>query len=1156
MKYFLYTILSLLPFLLQSQNPGDTTVVQAFTFGSPQDAEIQFPSEEKQYEKILMLYTLRCVPGGAGGLEYPCGEWDYLTYSYLFEPTGIMDSTRFEQANFLINRAESSEFEYQENPLYDIVQHTDTVYVSNDNSGENLISLGENNGLHEANMRQTDYYRQQFILSRAELVNSMGALRTLKGLALELSSGEAEIDHVSIRLQHTTSQNYDSPVSLINPTLCYQKKKNLNLGTNRFHFDQFFEWDGNSSIIVDIIYEDRSNATNEILGFEGDSNFECFESSNQDSYLNFGGGDMIDLNGAEDIFSAVDEQITISFWCYGDPDVQPINNSIVEGVNKNGRRVLNIHMPWSNGQIYWDAGIDRGGNYDRINKLADPWRYEGGWHHYAFTKNTATGEMKIYQDGRLWHSGSDRSRSMASVTEFRLGSMANNSNYYRGFMDEFRVWNKELSEDEIADWMNKTVDQNHPSYQNLLVYMDFNEDSYVYTNKVDQSPIGESFGLPSRHNETANNLMIDYWHRSSRPVVHLLTDDYNLDIQEIHSYSDTVYREPVALELFNDPDSPEQRTDLRYVWPAEETYVLDENGTQISVNQNYTNDEMLSLSYTPYYSDPFEVIERFEIGRYITPYGIGLDLGEGWTWVFDVTDYMPLLRGNKRLVAGNWQELLDLKFLFIEGTPDRDVLSIRNLQTGSFAYANSIDANAALTPDTIQFMAETEHAKLKIRNSGHGFGGNLNCSEFCPRNNQIRINGVTEFMQNLWRDDCGENPLYPQGGTWVYDRANWCPGAEVNADEYELAGVVDFNDEVVIDYHLQDGYTWNGSGSRPTYIIESQIVEYGPYNHSLDMAVVDIIAPNKEEIHLRSNPTCGEPIVKFANKGSATVNQIKVNYGLAGIMDKSTEFTDLNLAPNEEITLNLPSLTQGTWPENDDLTFYVEIFEVNASSDEYTFNNRAVSEYEDAAKLNSSYVGFIVEVRTNNNGNETSYTVTDADGNEVLSMSNLSSNTTYRDTIYTEEGCYNFTIFDSGQDGLQWWANSAQGSGYANIRGLIQQGFGVTFKGVDPDFGSFSSISFTAGDPITSTSEELDNDWNFSVFPNPASDYFELRFDKIDLSAVDVKIHNHAGQEVFQETRRFDTVLEFNDLQLSEGLYFITVRQGENQSVRKLVVGQ
>lgn len=33
------------------------------------------------------------------------------------------------------------------------------------------------------------------------------------------------------------------------------------------------------------------------------------------------------------------------------------------------------------------------------------------------------------------------------------------------------------------------------------------------------------------------------------------------------------------------------------------------------------------------------------------------------------------------------------------------------------------------------------------------------------------------YQHNLWRNDCSYNPCSPQGGTWYYDRAGWCPGA-------------------------------------------------------------------------------------------------------------------------------------------------------------------------------------------------------------------------------------------------------------------------------------------------------------------------------------------------------------------------------------------
>ena len=84
-------------------------------------------------------------------------------------------------------------------------------------------------------------------------------------------------------------------------------------------------------------------------------------------------------------------------------------------------------------------------------------------------------------------------------------------------------------------------------------------------------------------------------------------------------------------------------TDLHYGWPADlvtstsmewgdtlSTYTL--SGEAVA----YNNEDL------DYWSEPFEIIDRYELARYITPYGINLTLGpDGWAWVFDVTDYAP-----------------------------------------------------------------------------------------------------------------------------------------------------------------------------------------------------------------------------------------------------------------------------------------------------------------------------------------------------------------------------------------------------------------------------------------------------------------------------------------------------------------------------------
>ena len=51
-----------------------------------------------------MYHTLKCFEDGtAGGLGYACGEWDYLTYNYLFDHTGTLDSNLLTHPHWLVD---------------------------------------------------------------------------------------------------------------------------------------------------------------------------------------------------------------------------------------------------------------------------------------------------------------------------------------------------------------------------------------------------------------------------------------------------------------------------------------------------------------------------------------------------------------------------------------------------------------------------------------------------------------------------------------------------------------------------------------------------------------------------------------------------------------------------------------------------------------------------------------------------------------------------------------------------------------------------------------------------------------------------------------------------------------------------------------------
>jgi hypothetical protein len=60
--------------------------------------------------------------------------------------------------------------------------------------------------------------------------------------------------------------------------------------------------------------------------------------------------------------------------------------------------------------------------------------------------------------------------------------------------------------------------------------------------------------------------------------------------------------------------------------------------------------------------------------------------------------------------------------------------------------------------------------------TGHGQGNLDNCAEFCAKTHSYVVGGKS-FDRRIWREDCASNPVQPQGGTWKYPRAGWCPGS-------------------------------------------------------------------------------------------------------------------------------------------------------------------------------------------------------------------------------------------------------------------------------------------------------------------------------------------------------------------------------------------
>jgi hypothetical protein len=84
---------------------------------------------------------------------------------------------------------------------------------------------------------------------------------------------------------------------------------------------------------------------------------------------------------------------------------------------------------------------------------------DNGWHHVVGVFSRSSGEIRGYIDGKLEQStGADANLNIGTEAEARLGRSSQQSasaDWYAGLIDEVRVYNKALSNDEVKQNFDK-----------------------------------------------------------------------------------------------------------------------------------------------------------------------------------------------------------------------------------------------------------------------------------------------------------------------------------------------------------------------------------------------------------------------------------------------------------------------------------------------------------------------------------------------------------------------------------------------------------------------------------------------------------------------------------------------------------------------------
>jgi len=1159
MKKLFYLLIGA-SFIIQSsaQNPGDTIVVQTFihdawtdgtgnsTGSGARDTVAYFPNDTSlTFEKIIMSYNMRCKDNNSnnpgGNSRIGCGAWDYSCQTYIHDSTRI-DSILSKQASHTISSFSGNIYNYSLSPVYNYYQFQQQTALINSIISEDTIHIGNGaDSLDFVIATERNSHKSQFLYKANELV-ALGLLNdTINALSLNVLSGSQTANFLTIKLKLTT----DSMLGNINPhingfTEVYNANTLLNSGVNRFQFINDFVWDSVSNIIVEFSITNSTNGSATLIeGEQANNNLGLF--SNDANHITVNSAESIDLPTSA--MSSISNEVTVSFWINGNANVLPQNTTIIEGYDVNNNRTLNIHFPWSNGRMYWDCGNSGTSSYDRIDKAASLSEYTDGWSHWAFTKNATPGDLKIYRNGVLWHSGTGHTRTI-DIATLKLASQGNANGYFwDGHIKEVRIFDKELAVATINDWMIKRIDNSHPDYTNLVAHYPLNEGQGTTSldNTINQQ-IATFSGNVNWNYTRGNKIGQFFTEVNSRPNINFYQGQYSLTIttdtilDSLIASANTITQYAIVPNYGTLQNDSIATVSTNTYWEAI-SYLFDANGNVLSVDT--TNiDGLISITDLTYYK---RYPMAFQIMSFVTPYGMGLDFGAtGKTWYFDVTDYSPVLKGNKQITmsgGGQWQEDMDIKFLFIVGTPTRDVLEMQQIWRPQSKGYTTIMSDDAFEARSHTLLSNATSFKLRTSITGHGQEG-----EFIPRTHTLNLDGSnpSTYSWQVWTE-CADNPIYPQGGTWIYDRAGWCPGKETDLREDDITPFVTPGQSHIFDYGI------DGASGSSNYWVNCQLVSYDDPNFSIDASIAEILSPTTSIKHYRRNPMCSKPEVVLQNTGSSTLTSVGIKYWINGGQQHTYNWSG-NLDFLEKVEIELPDptslwLTINTASSN---KFYVEIFEVNSSTDQYLHNNLMTSTFEASVSYPNTFALWfetnsgVVNVATQES--ENSWKFLNSDDNILFSSNILYANTNYRDTLTFDDGCYTFIINDEDEDGFDFWANN-DGSGMARFREL---GAGW-LHAFDGDFGKFIFYEFKVGSSSSSIEQE---NYNINIYPNPSKDDIIISG---DLSAFsEFIIVDNLGKIVLAEQINKNAISQkINIKSLAKGIYFVEIDDGK--IIRKIV---
>jgi hypothetical protein len=1130
----------------------DTTVVQTLTWDSVGRAGFYHFPDEGSFERVVMLYNMRChhaLVSNGNKPEQGCGQWDYNCETFIWDSTRT-DSLRNKWPSAIVtNWPQYSNYPYTTRPTYSVVRHNEKLASYSPAPSLTAISTARDSGSTTEPFGGT-VSRSLYLYKASELITDGLKTAPIIG-AITLNNGAGmggSVRDLRIRMHLVKNGVFGEALSRDTAFAeVYRATTSIASGNNTLYFYKSFTWDSVSDIAVEISHTQKITDFPGLLLSSGSSTGSSLTSSTQTAALSFSSSEFLQLAPRQ--FRSITGEITIAFWAYGDTTKIPGSNTIfMEGIDAAQHRQVNIHLPWSDNNIYWDCGGDASGNYDRISKAAKKYDMSRRWNHWAFTKNVATGKMAIYLNGSLFASDTGKRRPI-DIQQMSLGmAMTSNLGYF-GDVRQFALFKVALDSNAIRAVMLQ--DSMIAKTSGVICYYPFDEATGQQANDrvagIATTVTGGAVWHSVRGAELPNNFVVGNranltFQGSATKLVPTVTDRYTYD--SIANHANSVIRYRIGPNYgFHTNDSVVVIDTQFGRYLAAKTYTYNEQGKKIDSVSVPAEDTVRPTALRYFTRAP----QKFELMSFVTPYGINLDLGKGGkTYEFDVTDYVPVLKGWKRLTMerGSGQEEFDLKFLFIKGTPARNVIDMQQIWPMTEEAYQTIMADDRYEPRSVNLNANAKGFKLRSYITGHGgtAGGN---GEFTPQTHYLSVD-AKKFQREVWKV-CSIDPLYPQGGTWPINRAGWCPGMATDLAEYEITNIVTPGHAVTIDYGV------NGGVGDSRYDPSTQLVTYGAPNFTTDAALTDIWRPSNRIEFGRFNPACDNPVVVLKNNGSQRLDSVTLEYFVDNGPHKTYVWHG-GLAFTDTQSVILPVDSLGFWASRDTSTFHVNVVHVNAFEngvDEYPQNDRASSTFIRPP----SYTGIVV-AKTVMNKDPGSYTlhIYNSARDEIFLRDDFEVKKTYFDSLTLPVGCYTIRMDDENEEGLSFWADTALGSG--SLR--LQDAKGKVLKTFQADFGKFTQMDFA----ITQSSAAVNAGdvpyQRVSMSPNPAHSRVHVELDGYPAQLITIELLDVKGSIVHREQRFTNDIAglraDLDISQLARGSYFVRIATKDGSTTQPLSV--